>query len=140
MILRNEKDEYTAKGMYMCLVDADLVHENRRRFGKARKISILERFRMSIDWALVLGLYYPLLSFLQKKKTSPALSQLLPYYPDGSHSSAELLMRFRVEPVTLRNLDVPDWRNACTARIPRPRDLEQLVPGYVATVLHAEGL
>lgn len=101
------KDKYTAKGMYMCLVDADLVHENRRRCGKARKISILERFRMSIDWALVLGLYYPF-EFFAIKKHPPALSQLLPYYPDGSHSSAELLMRFRVEPVTLRNLDVPD--------------------------------
>jgi hypothetical protein len=60
--------------MYMRLVDADLVHENRGRFGKARKISILERFRMSIDWALVLGLYYPF-QFFYKKKNIP-----LPYH------------------------------------------------------------
>jgi hypothetical protein len=34
MILRNEKDENSAKGMYMCLVDADLVHENKGDLGK----------------------------------------------------------------------------------------------------------
>lgn len=49
-------------------------------------------------------------------------------------------MRFRVETVTLRNLEIPDWRNARTARRARPRHLKQFVPGYIAAVLHAEGL
>ena len=53
----------------------------------------------------------------------PSLSYVLPHNADGSHRSAELLMRFEIEPVTLRNFDVTDGRNGRAARIPCPHDL-----------------
>lgn len=38
----------------------------------------------------------------------PSSSYVLPHNADGSHRSAELLMRFGIEPVTLRDLNVTD--------------------------------
>lgn len=69
-----------------------------------------------------------------------SLSHVLPHNTDGSHHSAELLVRVVIEPVALRNLEETDGRNGRAARVPCPRDLQQFVSGYVPAVLHAEGL
>jgi hypothetical protein len=108
----------------MCLVDANGVHENEgvSELRNREKNSTASRIRVSFRDAayarktssrspLVLPpvfLYYLL---------------ILPHYTDGGHSSAELLVRLWVKPVTLRDLNVSERRNSGPARIPCPRNL-----------------
>jgi len=107
--------------------------------GNNRNFTVLARYASDphdpAGIALLLFLFFSLALFYP-----PSLSYVLPHNADGSHRSAELLMRFDIEPVTLRNLKVTDGRNGRAARIPCPRDLQQFVSGYVPAVLHAESL